>query len=555
MERHFTKVHSKFSRAFPAGSSVRKEKIKELESTLQRQQSLLTRPTKKKARAATEASFKVAHVLTKHKKPFTDGGIVKKAMTAVADMLFRDHKSKTEMLSAIADVQLGANTVARSASVLSMDAVKQLDTNRCKWFSVQYDESVDSSDAAQLAVFIRMVFDDFSTKQEFLTLLPLKTTTRGVDVYHAVKDYFVEEKILIEKLVSVTTDGAPAMTGRHSGSIAHCNADPDFPKFLNYHCIIQQQAICAKVMEFGHVMAPVVKIINSIRAKAKQHRSFKLLLEECSAEYGDLLLHTEVRWLSRGKILQRFLSLLGEIKAFMETREEDTTLLSDAEWLLDLAFLTDVTEKMNELNLQLQGKDKNLSDMISAVNAFSAKLSLYIQQVKNKRFQHFPWVSKMLESHTGAASIVKVSKYCDLLSRLGQGFADRFSDFEKLEPCVTFMANPFMDVDISEISGQIAELFRVDPVEMEIEHQGVQPAQDTARCPIPVMKPVKEELERMEGNGIVEKVSEPMECCAPVVPVPKRSGKVCICVDLKRLNKAIKKERFACQRRRRTQLN
>ena len=63
---------------------------------------------------------------------------------------------------------------------------------------------------------------------------------------------------------------------------------------------------------FEHVMTPVVKIINSIRFKAKQHRIFKVLLEEMSAEYGDLLLHTEIRWLSRGQVVLRFLSLLGE---------------------------------------------------------------------------------------------------------------------------------------------------------------------------------------------------------------------------------------------------
>lgn len=136
---------------------------------------------------------------------------------------------------------------------------------------------------------------------------------------------------------------------------------------------------------------------------------------------------------------------------------------------MDIAFLTDVTEKINQLNIQLQCKDKNISDIISAVKVFSAKLSLYIQQVKNKKFQHFPSVSKMLESYTGAASVLNVSKYGDLLSRLGQEFADRISDFERLEPCVTFMANPFMDVDTSEISGQMAELFCVDHVEMEIE--------------------------------------------------------------------------------------
>ena len=204
----------------------------------------------KRANAATEASFKVVHILTKHEKPFTDGGIINEAMTMVAETLYRDHKSKTEMLTAIADVQLGATTVARRVCALSADAVKQLETNmnRCKWFSIQCDESVDASDIAQLAIFIWMVFDDFSTKEEILKFLfPLKTTTRG------------------EKLGSLTTDGASAMTGHHSGFIAHCKADPDFPKFLNYHCNIRQQAKCAKVVD--HVMAPVVKIISSIRER------------------------------------------------------------------------------------------------------------------------------------------------------------------------------------------------------------------------------------------------------------------------------------------------
>lgn len=89
----------------------------------------------------------MAHILTKHKEPFTDGGIVKEAMTAVAETLFRDHKSKTEILSAIADLQLGANTVARRVSA---DAVNPLesDMKRCKWFSVHCNESIDSSDTA-----------------------------------------------------------------------------------------------------------------------------------------------------------------------------------------------------------------------------------------------------------------------------------------------------------------------------------------------------------------------------------------------------------------------
>ena len=52
---------------------------------------------------------------------------------------------------------------------------------------------VPFSEMARLAVFDRMVSDDFP--QEFLTLLPVKTTTREVDVYNVV-NYFVGKKVL-----------------------------------------------------------------------------------------------------------------------------------------------------------------------------------------------------------------------------------------------------------------------------------------------------------------------------------------------------------------------
>ncbi|KAK3525004.1 hypothetical protein QTP86_012879 [Hemibagrus guttatus] len=269
-----------------------------------------------------------------------------------------DEKNGTDLISTLSDVQLGAYTMARRVSAMSGNLADQLDRDlaKCRWFSIQCDGSVDSSSTAQLLVFIRMVFEDFSTREELLTLLPLKTTTRGVDIYNTVKEFFMQKKVPLEKLVAVTTDGAPAMIGRQTGFIAHCKADPDFPKFLHYHCIIHQQALCAKVIGFGHVMTPKVKIINNIRSKAKQHRIFKVLLEEMSAEYGDLLLHTEIRWLSRGRVLHRFLSLLGEIKEFMQSKGEDVSLLEDTEWTLDLAFLTDITGKLNHLNCELQGK-------------------------------------------------------------------------------------------------------------------------------------------------------------------------------------------------------
>ena len=51
--------------------------------------------------------------------------------------------------------------------------------------------------------------------------------------------------------------------------------------------------------------------------------------------------------------------------------------------------------------------------------------------------------------------------------------------------------------------------------------------------PLPLREKVREELNRMEKMGVVSKVNEPTPWCAGLVVVPKKSGSVRICVDLK----------------------
>ncbi|KAK7109817.1 hypothetical protein V1264_013798 [Littorina saxatilis] len=64
------------------------------------------------------------------------------------------------------------------------------------------------------------------------------------------------------------------------------------------------------------------------------------------------------------------------------------------------------------------------------------------------------------------------------------------------------------------------------------------------RVPIPLMKKVEEELERMKKAGIIEEITEPTDWCSPMVPVLKKSGAVRICTDLKKLNLSVKRERY-----------
>ena len=59
---------------------------------------------------------------------------------------------------------------------------------------------------------------------------------------------------------------------------------------------------------------------------------------------------------------------------------------------------------------------------------------------------------------------------------------------------------------------------------------------------LPLRLKVKQELLRMEAMGVISKVDEPTPWCAGMIVVPKKSGEVRICVDLKPLNKSVLRE-------------
>lgn len=69
---------------------------------------------------------------------------------------------------------------------------------------------------------------------------------------------------------------------------------------LSTALFIKRPLICAKSVKLCNTMAIVIKVTNIIRGGNKSliHRKFISLLEELNTAYGDLLLHTEIRWLS-----------------------------------------------------------------------------------------------------------------------------------------------------------------------------------------------------------------------------------------------------------------
>ena len=77
-----------------------------------------------------------------------------------------------------------------------------------------------------------------------------------------------------------------------------------------------------KTLNLLHVILPVVKCVNKIRAGALNRRQFREYCEVFDLKYGDIVLHCEVRWLSRGQVMKRLWKLKNIVHDFLEEKNE-----------------------------------------------------------------------------------------------------------------------------------------------------------------------------------------------------------------------------------------
>ncbi|XP_017317800.3 general transcription factor II-I repeat domain-containing protein 2A isoform X2 [Ictalurus punctatus] len=197
-------------------------------------------------------------------------------------------------------------------------------------------------------------------------------------------------------------------------------------------------------------MHDVVKIVNDVRSKPLSHLQFKVLLDEMDAQYGDVLYHQEVRWLSRGKVLRRLFDLRDEIRAFQESKIGSIQEPMDKKWFSDLAFPVDVTELLNVLNVQLQGKDQIITQLFYHVRAFKQKLLL---------------LRRHLSAEAGMVK-EKVPEYDAVFSNLFQEFDSHFEDFRHNASDFEWFVQPFT-ISVDTVSDDL----QMEPIELQCDSE------------------------------------------------------------------------------------
>uniref|UniRef100_A0A3P9II95 DUF4371 domain-containing protein n=1 Tax=Oryzias latipes TaxID=8090 RepID=A0A3P9II95_ORYLA len=361
-------------------------------------------------------------------RPFTDGEFAKSFMLDVTNELCANFSDKDKIIKQIKDMPLSARTVHDRTIMMS----NQIEETQVK----DINASTDVSNLSQFSVIARYVAGD-TLLEESLAVLPLKGTTRGEDLFKSFNEFAKEKNLPMDKLVSVCTDGVPCMVGKNGGFVALLR-EHEKRRILSFHCILHQEALCAQMCgeQLGEGMSLVVRVVNFIVARALNDRQFKALLDEVGNSYPGLLLHSNVRWLSRGKVYSRFAACLSEIRTFLERKNVKHPELANTEWLLKFYYLVDMTGHLNHLNVKMQCVVNTILSLQEAVFAFENKLELFITNIETA-------ASRILRAHSDfelqAADLKASDLWVNKLERQQAELASqhKWEEMKKLQPHVS----------------------------------------------------------------------------------------------------------------------
>jgi len=346
----------------------------------------------------------------------------------------------------IKKVPVSDNTISRRIDDMSKDIEDNIadKIKKAGMFALQADESTDVSGKAQLLLFIRFV-DDGKIAEQFFFCKELTSYTTGQNIFDCVNMYLESKQLSWDACVGICTDGAPAMAGSLNGFVAlakKCNAN-----IKTTHCFLHREALVAKTIgkELKTVLDDVVTMVNYIKSRPLKSRLFSQLCEAMDSKHTKLILHTEVRWLSRGRVLSRVLELKDEMLAFFTSQKLDNfiEMFLDDSWCAKLSYLADIFMHLNKVNASMQGRNENILSASDKLRALTQKLSLWNLRCQKGNFDMFPNTAMVVERDE------LIPLICEHLSSLEQQIDYYFPDIatEKYD----WLRNPFIEASSTNV--------------------------------------------------------------------------------------------------------
>ena len=153
------------------------------------------------------------------------------------------------------------------------------------------------------------------------------------------------------------------------------------PNVVQTHCFLHREVRVSKTIpdELKQVSKQVVEITNFIKTRPLKSRLFEKIFVDMDSQHKRLILHTEVRWLSRGRVLCRVHELHKELHIFFktETHERICEYLQCEFWFSRLEYLAEIFAHRNSLNTSMQGREENVLASSDKLVAFKKKVAIW----------------------------------------------------------------------------------------------------------------------------------------------------------------------------------
>jgi len=355
-------------------------------------QSQLFEKTVTVSEKAQLASYEVAEIIAlKSKSHVLAESVILPACKKMVKIMLGD-KAEQEIIK----IPLSNNTIQRRILDLS-DNIEESVISKFQnsLFALQIDESTDISNHAQLIAFIRVIDEDAIINQ-FLCCKELPTTTKGQDIFDTITACLEKYGLSWNLCVGICTDGAPSMVGSVKGFTSL--VEKQNPNIVRTHCFLHREVLVSKITqnELKEVLNQVIEMVNFIKTRPLKSRIFELLCKDMDSHYVRLLLHTEVRWLSKGKVLSRVIELQKELLIFFENEKLDKFCnhLKNELWMSKIEYLNEIFGHLNSLNSNMQGRNENILTATDKLVTFKKKIGIWKNRMKKEDLDMFPSVRK-----------------------------------------------------------------------------------------------------------------------------------------------------------------
>ena len=128
--------------------------------------------------------------------------------------------------------------------------------------------------------------------------------------------------VIVEIVFGIDTDGAPSMIGCNMGLVSFTKEQNE--NVIVTRCFLHIEAAMSMTLggDLREVLDQVVHMVNFVKTRPVKSRLFEQIYTNMESQHRRLLLHTYVRWLSRGKVHIRVHELRRELITFLEAMKQ-----------------------------------------------------------------------------------------------------------------------------------------------------------------------------------------------------------------------------------------